>query len=562
MPITGTTLNSCRRNDGIHWANGTTENEVTHKQTAGEKMNGMRATVLARLRGLSALAVTLLILADVNGCAGCRTGLLSECEEAPFVPGYNLAGEGFDVVTMQRKGAYVIDVKSYLTHSNTCTLCQNPFQGGQAQKIPVSVLDWRTASLCKKQLSSALHHSVDSLVRSSASLLNIDWAMGLNLDETGTAVLTGSRSEVAQFARSQFSLDKATFATHEISCTHYGYRLADHPTLSGEFSKYLQRLPPKYDRQTRYLYRRMIDTYGTHFIRQVRLGGRVRRITAFRTCLATLQGFSEREIQKCLDVEMKIALGFLPVNVSFTHKCSSILKDNMTVGFYQGFMTHKIEVMGGEKYFPDVLFNENPSSAYSSWMASLNDSPDVISYSIFPLHNLVSDSQVSDNLRKAVLEYIEENKLEMANREANTCAPAPNLDHNCCPLRAGLGHLWVAVKKAANLKPDYFSQADGFVKVWYNGQYEQTDAIANDNHPVWNAVYDFGTVELGHQIMFEVWEDDTFFDDFLGQCKIYPERGLHSYSCQLNTGVFYFTYRVTCDVHLTGYRCGRYSPGN
>ncbi len=33
-----------------------------------------------------------------------------ECENAPFVPGFNLAGEVFVVVTMERKSSYVINM--------------------------------------------------------------------------------------------------------------------------------------------------------------------------------------------------------------------------------------------------------------------------------------------------------------------------------------------------------------------------------------------------------------------------------------------------------------------
>ncbi len=69
------------------------------------------------------------------------------------------------------------------------------------------------------------------------------------------------------------------------------------------------------------------------------------------------------------------------------------------MGFYQGFMTHKIEVLGGEKYFPDLVLNQSPAEAYSNWMMSLHDNPEVISYAIFPLHNLVADPEVSANLK-------------------------------------------------------------------------------------------------------------------------------------------------------------------
>ncbi|XP_014027980.1 perforin 1.5 [Salmo salar] len=511
-------------------------------------------------RSLFLYTLSLPVLVQMPSSRACRTGSGSECEKAPFVPGYNLAGEGFDVVRMRRKGAYVINVKAHLSDNHTCILCENRFQKGQVQRLPSAVLDWRPLSSCSKQLSSALHHSVDSLLRSSSSLINNNWGMDLRLETYGKAVLGGSRSEMAKFARSQHSVDKATFATHEISCTYYSYRLVDHPDLSAEFAKHLKRLPQGLDNKSKLLYRRMIDTYGTHYIRQVQLGGRVRRVTAFRTCLATLKGFSESEIKTCLNVELKMALGFLPANASFSNKCDDLLKGNMSMGFYQGFMTHKIEVLGGEKYFPDILYHQDPSQAYHSWMNSLHDNPGVVSYAIFPLHNLVDDPEVSANLRSMVAEYIDENKLPVDQGEFKTCSPAPNLDHNCCPLRAGRGTLRVMVHRAAGLRADTFTKTDGYVKIWYNGMYEETDTVMDDNDPVWNATYNFGSVEFGHQLLFEVWDRDVLYNDMAGRCLVFPERGTHSHSCQLKKGVLHFTYSSECDAHLTGYRCGRYSP--
>lgn len=52
---------------------------------------------------------------------------------------------------------------------------------------------------------------------------------------------------------------------------YFSYRLADHPQLSTEFTKHLRRLPQSMNtNQERALYRRLIDTYGTHYIHQVR----------------------------------------------------------------------------------------------------------------------------------------------------------------------------------------------------------------------------------------------------------------------------------------------------
>lgn len=60
-----------------------------------------------------------------------------------------------------------------------------------------------------------------------------------------------------------------------VFCLHIvcfnSYRLADHPHLSDEFAKHLKRLTQGLStNRERALYRRLIDTYGTHYIHQVR----------------------------------------------------------------------------------------------------------------------------------------------------------------------------------------------------------------------------------------------------------------------------------------------------
>lgn len=328
------------------------------------------------------------------------------------------------------------------------------------------------------------------------------------------------------------------------------------PELSEEFKKHLLQLPRNYSEKTKPQYRRIIDTYGTHYIRHVRLGGRVRQVTAFRTCLATLLGFLEMDIKNCLNIELKIALGFLPANISYSNKCSNILKDNMNTGFYQDFLTQKLEVLGGESYIPSLAF---PADRYASWMNSLRENPEIISYDIFPLHHLVAVSELSASLKKAVSDYIEENMLPLENNPSHKCNLTPNLDHNCCPLRAHHGTLTVVVQRASALSGDFFSQTDAYVKVWYNNKYEQTYMVIDNDNPVWYITYNFGSIEFGHALIFEVWDSDLRYDDLLGRCSIYPERGDHSHSCSLSNGVFYYKYIAECYANLAGHWCGHYS---
>ncbi|XP_042265101.1 perforin-1-like [Thunnus maccoyii] len=105
-----------------------------------------------------------------------------QCVSAPFVPGHNLVGEGFDVVSLRRKGAYMIDVRTYLTPKGTCNLVPNPLQGNQLQKFGLDVRRW------KKDFS---------------------------LDVGGT------RSTAYNFATARSREDRYTFSTHRSTCIHY-----------------------------------------------------------------------------------------------------------------------------------------------------------------------------------------------------------------------------------------------------------------------------------------------------------------------------------------------------
>ncbi|XP_064812200.1 perforin-1-like, partial [Oncorhynchus masou masou] len=61
-------------------------------------------------------------------------------------------------------------------------------------------------------------------------------------------------------------------------------------SLPKEFN--IASLPKEYKSNSSDPYQQFIDTYGTHYIHPVDLGGRMKRVTGIRTCLATLNQVS------------------------------------------------------------------------------------------------------------------------------------------------------------------------------------------------------------------------------------------------------------------------------
>ncbi|MGH0181196.1 UNVERIFIED_CONTAM: hypothetical protein FKN15_006112 [Acipenser sinensis] len=170
------------------------------------------------------LSWTLHFLSRPSLPEACTTGTPAECEEADFVPGYNLAGEGFDIVKMERKGAYVIDVNNWKRKDGTCTLCKNPFLDNVAQKLPVTVVDWRLLPKCSSKISSTVHQSSESLVNTSTSSIENDWKLDLEITTkqvSGKLMLAGSHSRLAEYSMDKTKSDKFSFTSHETSCRFY-----------------------------------------------------------------------------------------------------------------------------------------------------------------------------------------------------------------------------------------------------------------------------------------------------------------------------------------------------
>ncbi|KAF7697719.1 hypothetical protein HF521_004229 [Silurus meridionalis] len=655
------------------------------------ELQGQTNTSPAMLQALLIWGVFATFLTPINS-QSCIKASESQCNNADFIPGSNLAGEGFDITTMERKGAFVIDMSSWLKKDRTCTLCKNPYMRGEKQKLPASVVDWRPSQKCRMKVSSSVYHSSESLVSSSTSSIENRWQTDLNivtpkvqgsvmmagtnsklaeysmqktkndkfsftsqivkcgyykyrvsnrpvlhpelsedfkslpqrydkstkhlyfklidmfgthyitkvtlggeirsvtsikecqasLQVQGSVMMAGTNSKLAKYSMQKTKKDKFSFTSQIVKCGYYNYRVLKRPVISHDLNEDLKSLPQRYDKSTKHLYFKLIDMFGTHYIMKVRLGGEIRSVTSIKECQASLQGLSVDEVKSCLDLEASVSMGIGSDMQNEAHHCKKAKEKSMNKrSFSSTFSDRETNVFGGNTENVDLLFSSNTDpKAYKEWVSSLPAHPDVLSYSLMPLHDLLPrKSSIRAHLRKAIEDYILQRALirncaspcktgvKTNPKEPCSCSCHNNkgVALNCCPTQKGFAHVTVTIIKATGLYGDYFGQTDGYVKILLNGNHPRgkTSIIPDNDNPVWNRNFHLETVDLSKfgSVKLEVWDEDSGSDDdLLGGCSVQLKSGANNNICSLNHGLLYYKVQVNCITGLTGSSCMEYNP--
>ncbi|TFJ96166.1 peptidylprolyl isomerase [Platysternon megacephalum] len=530
--------------------------------------------------------IPLLLFIFPGASSHCHTGTANECKKhTAFVPGHSLVGEGIDVTTMGRKGAYLVDSSLWQHEDGTCTLCQNRLQGGQWQRLPLAAVDWRVHVSCRRKLSSSVQQSAMGMMDSATSVVQNDWEVGLDVPVKPKVnvqvALAGSHSKLASFVVDRTRMDKYSFVSHEVSCGYYRFRITHKPPLTSHFTRALRDLPEDYTGSSRLEYRQLINTYGTHYVSQLQLGGRVRDVTAVRVCEAALDGVTADEVKDCLSLEASVSIGAGKgkAQAAFSQCEEQKKKQNFKRSFHETYSERHTEVTGGNSH-ADLLFSEGQDAeVFSAWMQSLKASPGLVSYSLRPIHTLLGqDNPKREALRQAVSEYIAERALwrncthscppgtRRSAHDSCSCACPGDGSTNtmCCSRERGQGKLTVTVERASGLWGDHTSRTDAYVKVSFQDREVRTATVWNADNPVWGVHLDLGHVRVAEtsQLRLQVWdEDNKYDDDLLGTCDepLRSGEGRHRV-CYLNHGRLDFRYSLVCGPSLGGPHCLDYVP--
>ncbi|KAK2833065.1 hypothetical protein Q5P01_016954 [Channa striata] len=510
----------------------------------------------------------------------CIEGTPRQCLEADFAPGASLAGEGFDITKLERKGAFVIDMNQWKRKDKTCTLCSNPYLENKKQKLPLSVVDWRPKHSCSMKIASSLHRSSESLVSASTSSVENNWQANLDVnsgERSGSAMLAGTQSKLAEYSMDKTKSDRFSFTSQSMFCEYYSYRVSNTPKLHKEFKKAVKQLPKTYSPQYKQRFYKLIDNFGTHYITKVKLGGSVQSVTSIRQCQASLQGLSLEEIQMCLEAEASASVK-ATVKTQLKHCQKDTDKTESKTSFSGAFNDRFTEIKGGHTTEADLLFSadKNPS-AYKEWLTTLSQNPDIISYSLESLHELLpANTPVRKNLRSAISHYILEKGLwkncsshcqaGIRSDSKDSCVCQCHNEHgvnqDCCPTRKGMARVIITVQRATDLWGDHTTATDGYVKVFLNQMMVQRSAVIhNNNNPHWAMVVDLGPQDLSssNKVRFEVWdEDNKWDDDLLGQCVQDLSAGVKEDVCVLQHGRLFYKLEVKCAPSLSGNLCTDY----
>lgn len=168
------------------------------------------------------------------------------------------------------------------------------------------------------------------------------------------------------------------------------------------------------------------------------------------------------QVHSCLSKGIAVGLGQFKLS-SVQESCNKVLQNqDVSTSHSSGLHQHYTEISGGNGWHGEFSLTVNDSSGYLTWLDSLKDLPDVVSYSLRPIYQLMSSETQQAGMKATIENYLKDNAVKISPREPQ-CGVSANMASNCCPMHASRGTLEVTIVRAWDLKGDLTGNTDRLI---------------------------------------------------------------------------------------------------
>ncbi|XP_067885217.1 complement component C7-like [Heterodontus francisci] len=330
--------------------------------------------------------------------ANCENRRMS-CDIDQIPPQAELTGNGFDIIKGEFRGP-VINTKSF---GGTC---RKVFSGDNQPyyRLPESILQYTFQVKARNDFRFQMYKSSWSYMKETSGSYA---ASGKGIFSSYSRTHDEFTSRNNKKSKEQIYLN----VENEVEVAQFINSHHDKLQLPSSFHRELLLLPATYDYGA---YRRVIELYGTHYLRQGSLGGKYSMLYLVDKDRMSRSGISNEDMSSCSRTSINFFI------IKYDHaKCRRYQDALRTAMGESSGQAHGLSsTRGGRAAFVaalsliDVNNPEANSDVYQRWAGSVKDNPVIIKQKLTPLHELVKGVPCAGvkrhYLQRAIEDYITE----------------------------------------------------------------------------------------------------------------------------------------------------------